>query len=63
MSPNDLRRLVREAIQAVIEPAAWARAELTEQTERDSIIAVIDHYRSISGQAEKYPGDGGRARG
>jgi hypothetical protein len=41
LDPNDLRQCVREAIEAQIEPEAWARCKNVEHAEKQSIATFI----------------------
>jgi hypothetical protein len=45
LDPNDLRRLVEEAILDEIEPIAWERCAVVEAAERDSLRGVLDSWR------------------
>jgi hypothetical protein len=46
MDPNDLRECVREAIEELIEPAAWARCTLVNKAEQESLRDILKGWRS-----------------
>jgi hypothetical protein len=41
MDPNDLRRVVERAIIGLIEPVAWARCEVVNRAEQESLRTII----------------------
>jgi hypothetical protein len=45
MDPNDLRDCVEQEIEALIEPAAWARCEVINRAEQESLRTVLDGWR------------------
>jgi hypothetical protein len=45
LDPNNLRNIVREAIEAEIEPEAWDRCATIERAERESLRPVLDSWR------------------
>ena len=51
LDPNDLRTLVKEAIQAEIEPTAWNRCAAVEKAERESLRHVLDSWNGANGGA------------
>ena len=42
LDPNLLRQRVREEIEALIEPVAWARCKNTEKAEHESLRSVLN---------------------
>jgi hypothetical protein len=48
LDPNDLRDIVREAIEVEIEPEAWARCATVEKAERESLRMVLDSWGDAS---------------
>jgi hypothetical protein len=48
LDPNNLRDIVREAIEAEIEPAAWHRCVTIERAERESLRPVLDRWRGVT---------------
>jgi hypothetical protein len=48
LDPNDLRDIVREAIEAEIESEAWARCATVERAERESLRTVLDRWGDAS---------------
>jgi hypothetical protein len=44
MDPNDLRDCVEQAIVELIEPVAWARCNLVNQVEQESLRTVLDSW-------------------
>jgi len=44
LDPNTLRDIVREAIEAEIEPEAWDRCATIERAERESLRSVLDSW-------------------
>jgi hypothetical protein len=44
LDPNDLREIVRGAIEAEIEPDAWHRRVVIERAERESLREVLDSW-------------------
>jgi hypothetical protein len=44
LDPNLLRQCVREQIEALIEPHAWARCKNTERAEHDSLRSVMKNW-------------------
>jgi hypothetical protein len=60
LSPVLLRERIEHAIVERLDVAAWNRAGITEQAERESIESILNTWPGISGQASKYsPLDGG----
>jgi hypothetical protein len=51
MDPNDLRHCVEREIKRLIEPVAWARCEVVNKAERDSLRTVLDSW-SAAKQAD-----------
>jgi hypothetical protein len=41
MDPNDLRNCLEEEIEALIEPEAWARCELVNKAEQESLRDIL----------------------
>ena len=54
LSPFVLRDRVADAIDGVLDHDAWARAEVVEKAERDSLTNILSAWPGISGQASKY---------
>ena len=48
LDPNDLREIVRQAIEAEIEPEAWNRCATVERAERQSLRTVLDSWKGAS---------------
>jgi hypothetical protein len=48
LDPNNLRRIVQQAITAEIEPEAWKRCTVVEQAERESLRTVLDSWKGAS---------------
>jgi hypothetical protein len=48
LDPNDLRTIVRQAIEEEIEPGAWARCADLEKAERQSLKQVLDAWKGAS---------------
>jgi hypothetical protein len=44
MDPNDLRDVVEKAIRELIEPEAWARCEVVNRAEQDSLKTVLENW-------------------
>jgi hypothetical protein len=44
MDPNDLRALVKREINKLIEPVAWARCEIINKAEQQSLRTVLDSW-------------------
>jgi hypothetical protein len=44
MDPNDLRDCVEREIRKLIEPAAWARCEIINRAERESLRTILDKW-------------------
>jgi hypothetical protein len=44
MDPNVLRDCVERAIKELIEPIAWARCDVVNQAERESLQTVLDNW-------------------
>jgi hypothetical protein len=44
MDPNDLRDVVEEAIRELIEPEAWARCEVVNRAEQDSLKTILEKW-------------------
>ena len=44
MDPNDLRDRVEEEIKGLIEPEAWARCEVCQEAEQESLQSVLDKW-------------------
>jgi hypothetical protein len=53
MNPNALRTRVETALQAEIEPTAWARYVTAEQVEQASMVATMRTWNRISGLARE----------
>ena len=53
MNPNALRTRVETALEAEIEPTAWARYVRAEAAERESITATLGAWNRISGLARE----------
>ena len=51
MDPNDLRDCVEGAIRALIEPKAWARCEVVNRAEQESLRHVLDSWNGSNGGA------------
>jgi hypothetical protein len=45
MDPNDLRNCVEKAIKKLIEPVAWARCEIINQAEKESLRHVLARWK------------------
>ena len=48
LDPNDLRALVEEAIRSEIEPIAWARCDLVNRAEQESLQTILAKWRNPS---------------
>src|SRR6516162_9578890 len=48
LDPNDLREIVRHAIEAEIELEAWNRCTRIEKAERESLRTVLDAWKGVS---------------
>jgi hypothetical protein len=48
MDPNDLRALVEREIKKLIEPVAWARCEIVNKAEQESLRTVLDSWKGAS---------------
>jgi hypothetical protein len=48
LDPNDLRRMVEDAILDHIEPIAWKRCRITEEAERESIATILGNWQGTS---------------
>jgi hypothetical protein len=46
LDPNDLRRLVENAIKKEIEPVAWKRCAVVEKAEKQSLRTVLDNWKA-----------------
>ena len=46
MDPNDLRNCVEAAIKELIEPVAWARCEVVNRAEKESLKDVLKDWRA-----------------
>lgn len=57
LSPVLLRDRVEQAIEARLDQAAWRRADVVEQAERESFTSILSTWPGISGQASKYPAE------
>ena len=44
LDPNDLRSLVEDAIKSEIEPTAWARCDLINKAEQESLRTILDKW-------------------
>jgi hypothetical protein len=44
MDPNDLRDCVERAIKELIEPVAWARCEIVNKAEQQSLRTIIANW-------------------
>ena len=44
MDPNDLRDVVERAIKELIEPEAWARGEVVNRAEQDSLKTILEKW-------------------
>jgi hypothetical protein len=44
LDPNDLRDIVREAIEAEIDPETWNRCATIEKAEKQSLRTVLDSW-------------------
>lgn len=53
LSPNILRKRVREAVRAELNPVEWERYVVAEQAERESITMTLKTWKSISGLARE----------
>jgi hypothetical protein len=51
MDPNDLREIVTESIQELIEPDAWERCDRINRAERESLKTVIASWGAGEGQS------------
>jgi hypothetical protein len=49
MDPNDLRDCVERAIRGLIEPTAWARCEIINRAEQESLRHVLDSWKGVDG--------------
>jgi hypothetical protein len=47
MDPNDLRNCVEEPIKELIEPEAWARCEVVNRAEKESLKTVLDAWGHV----------------
>ena len=54
LSPVVLRHRVAAAIDGVLDHDAWARAEVVERAERDSLSSILADWPGISRQAQEY---------
>jgi hypothetical protein len=45
LDPNDLRALVKEAIRSEIEPIAWARCDLVNRAEQESLQTILAKWK------------------
>jgi hypothetical protein len=45
MDPNDLRACVEREIKAEIEPIAWARCQVVQKAEQESLRSVLDSWK------------------
>jgi hypothetical protein len=50
MDPNDLRDCVEQNIRELIEPIAWARCELVNEAEQESLRHVLDQWKMPSAE-------------
>jgi len=57
LSPVVLRDRVEQVILALLDKAAWARAENVERAERESLTTILNRWPGISRQASKYDGE------
>jgi hypothetical protein len=48
LDPNDLRALVKEAIEAEIEPTAWERCAVVNRAEQESLRTILDQWKCAS---------------
>ena len=48
LDPNDLRALVEEAIKSEIEPIAWARCDVVNRAEQESLQTILAKWRNPS---------------
>jgi hypothetical protein len=48
LDPNDLRALVREAIENEIEPIAWERCAVVNKAEQESLLTILDQWKCPS---------------
>jgi hypothetical protein len=48
LDPNDLREIVRDAIEQEIEPTAWSRCSHIEKAERESLRTVLDSWKGAA---------------
>jgi hypothetical protein len=48
LDPNDLRAVVRRMIQAEIEPVAWARCNLVNKAEQESLRTILNQWKYTS---------------
>lgn len=53
LDPTILRDRVETAIRARLDVDAWARADIAEQAERESLAGILSAWPGISGQASK----------
>jgi len=44
MDPNDLRNCVKAEIEDLIEPVAWARCEVVNKTEKESLKSILKNW-------------------
>lgn len=49
MHPNDLRERVEQAIRAEIEPEPWARCEMAQEAEQESLQSLLDNWKNSIG--------------
>jgi hypothetical protein len=54
LSPVVLRDRVEQAIVDRLDQAAWDRAEIVEQAERESLTTILNTWPGISRPAQKY---------
>jgi hypothetical protein len=52
MDPNDLRDCVEEAIKELIEPTAWARCEIVNRAEQESLRTIIANWGTADDDPE-----------
>ena len=45
MDPRDLRECVEQAIDELIEPVAWARCEIVNAAELESLQTVLSNWK------------------
>jgi hypothetical protein len=51
MDPNDLREIVTESIQELIEPDAWERCDRINRAERESLKTIISNWGAGEGRS------------